>query len=288
MLQAGNPDNEILLYWPIHDVWAKYLNGTLFFPFKIHALEEWLIGTPFYTTAKNLMNRGYGVDFISDAFIAETKVVDGTLVLPGGTYKSLVIPDTDKMPLETLQKLIRLKKEGAQIIFEGLPESVPGFYQYREQNKKLDDLIRGNKEILQPTENSINSLKESELYPETLVNTGLKFIRRDIAGDKIYYLVNHSARDVNEYIPIQIEADNVVIYDPLTRKYGKAAIKSEAQRTLIKVHKRRATTRRPSPRSRCSTRSRSCSASSAWVSRSRRGCSRLESPPTCWIPRRCR
>src|SRR5690606_41192207 len=34
-LQAGRPDNEILLYWPVYDVWNNYLNGALFFQFKI-------------------------------------------------------------------------------------------------------------------------------------------------------------------------------------------------------------------------------------------------------------
>lgn len=236
MLQAGTPDNEILLYWPIYDVWDDYLNGSLFFQFKIHSLQEWLIGTPFYTTTRKLMNKGYGVDFISDAFIAEAKVVDGQLVLPGGTYKSIVIPDSDKMPLKTLEKLILLKKDGAHIVFEGLPESVPGFHRYEAQNKELKGLIEGNREILEPVANSISALNAMERYPETLVGTGLKFIRRDVEGNKIYYIVNHTAKAVEEFIPLQIKTDQVTIYDPLTQKHGKAAIKNKGATTLVKVN----------------------------------------------------
>src|SRR5690606_1285035 len=100
MLQAGKPDNEILLYWPIYDIWDQYLNGALFFQFKIHSLDEWLHGTNFYKTSQKLMEKGYGVDFISDAFIQKASVQNGRLVLPGGTYKSLVVPDCHNMPLE--------------------------------------------------------------------------------------------------------------------------------------------------------------------------------------------
>ena len=236
LLQAGNPDNEILLYWPVYDVWDSYLNGKLLFQFSIHSLEEWLLGTPFYSTAKNLMETGYGVDFISDSFIATAKVVDGDIVLPGVRYRCLVVPNTENMPLRTLQHIIKLKKEGAQIIFEGLPESVPGFYQYKVQKEKLANLIRENKEITTPSRNTINSLFERKLYPETLVNTGLKFIRREIAGEKMYFLVNHTHSDIRQYVPIQAATDEVVIYDPLTGSYGRAAIKKETRSTLVKVH----------------------------------------------------
>ena len=57
MLQQGKPDNEILLYWPIYDTWDKYQEGNLFFQFKIHSLSEWLYGTSFYDTTKNLMSK---------------------------------------------------------------------------------------------------------------------------------------------------------------------------------------------------------------------------------------
>ncbi len=235
MLQSGKPDNEILLYWPIYDTWGDNLGGTLFFEFKIHSLKEWLHGTPFYNTTKTLMDQGYAVDFISDSFIAQAKVIDGLIVMPGGNYKTMVIPDCNKMPLATLEKLIELKKQGAKIIFQGLPESVPGFNEYEKQNIELNTLIQSNKALIQPTSTLTNSLLDIQLHPESFVKTGLKFIRRDMNGDKIYFLVNHTKNTIYEYIPINIEAEEVVIYDPLTKLYGKALIKNEGKSTLVKV-----------------------------------------------------
>jgi len=182
------------------------------------------------------MEKGYGVDYISDAFIQKASVENGRLVLPGGTYKSLVVPDCRNMPLETLKKLIALKKQGARIIFEGLPESVPGFYRYKSKNKELSQSIKANLSDTSPVQNLDNALENAMVYPETLVATGLKYIRRDIDGEKIYYLVNHTAKGIDSFIPIRTQAEEVVILDPLTKLYGKAAIKKEDGITLVKVN----------------------------------------------------
>ncbi|GAA4294059.1 glycosyl hydrolase [Aestuariibaculum suncheonense] len=235
MLQSGQPDNETLLYWPIYDTWGKNLNNTLFFQFKIHSLDEWLHDTPFYKTCKSLMRKGYNADFISDEFIAKSSVKDGLIVLPGGTYKSLVVPDSEFMPLETLRKLMELKQSGAHIIFEGLPESVPGFNNYENQNKELSDLISNNENVFQPTTNLFIDLKAANVNPETLVETGLKFIRRDSNGEKIYYIVNHTSKTIDDFVPIAIGYKEVIILDPLTRNVGNAIVKKEENRTLVKL-----------------------------------------------------
>ena len=235
MLQQGESDNDILLYWPIFDTWGKYQKGTLFFQFKIHSLSEWLYETSFYDTTKSLIKKGYGVDFISDNFIAQAKVVKGKVSLPGGTFKSLVVPECKKMPLATLQKLLELKKAGANIIFEGLPESVPGFNEYQKQEQELKTLLTANTELVKPTTDIFTTLENAQIYPETLVNTGLKFIRRNVDGEKIYYVVNHTPKTIDEFIPIQIGNKEVVIFDPLNRNYGNAIVKKDANTTLVKI-----------------------------------------------------
>ncbi|WP_029272620.1 glycosyl hydrolase [Flavobacterium sp. KJJ] len=235
MLQQGKSDNEILIYWPIFDTWDKYQKGTLFFEFKIHSLQEWLHKTAFYDTTKNLMKKGYGVDYISDNFIAEAKVVDGKISLSGTTFKALVIPQTKKMPLATLQKLIELKKAGANIIFEGLPESVPGFNDYKNQEKELQNVLTANSELVKPDSDIFSALDAAKIYPETLVETGLKYTRRTVDGEKIYYLVNHTTKTIDDFIPLQVGNKEVVIFDPLNRDFGNAVVKKSDNITLVKI-----------------------------------------------------
>jgi len=235
MLQQGKSDNETLLYWPIFDTWDKNLKGTLFFQFKIHSLSEWLYETSFYDTTKSLIKKGYGVDFISDNFIAQAKVVDGKISLPGGTFKSLIVPACKKMPLATLQKLIDLQKAGASIIFEGLPESVPGFYDYKNQEQQLKALLEANKETVKPVTDIFKALENVQVFPETLVDSGLKYTRRIVDGEKLYYLVNHSSKPVEGFIPLQIGNKEVVIFDPLTKDFGNAIVNKNDKTTLVKL-----------------------------------------------------
>ncbi|MFL1011711.1 glycosyl hydrolase [Flavisericum labens] len=235
-LQAGNPDNETLLYWPIYDVWNTYLKGSLFFQFKIHSLEEWLHYEPFYNATKSLMEQGYATDFISDNFIEKATVSDGKINLPGGSYRALVVPDCKYMPLETLQKLIELKKAGAHIIFEDLPESVPGFLDYNSQNKSMQKLLSESAKLASKSTNLNSDLNAANIQPEALVETGLKYIRRAVDGEKIYYLVNHTANAVNKYIPINVTGKDIEIYDANKDLSGKALIKTENDKTWVKVY----------------------------------------------------
>ncbi|MBC3846552.1 glycoside hydrolase [Winogradskyella echinorum] len=235
LLQSGDADNDILLYWPIYDVWNSHLDASLFFQFKIHSLDEWLHNQPFYNTTKELMDKGYGLDFISDNFIKKADVVDGQLKLPGGLYKTLVVPTSTNMPLNTLKKLIELKKKGAKIVFQDLPQSVPGFKDYEAQNKVLQKIISENKEIIFPAKDIFSDINNAKALPETLVETGLKFIRRDHNGNKIYYLVNHTSDVIDEFIPVNVKSEQVTIYNPDTDTYGNAQIKAEGDKTLVRV-----------------------------------------------------
>ncbi|MFX0555398.1 glycosyl hydrolase [Maribacter sp. CXY002] len=236
LLQKGKPDNEILLYWPIHDVWDNYLKGDLFFQFKIHSLNEWLHGTSFYTIAKELAAEGYLTDFISDRFIEQLSFENGQLMTPGGRYMSLIVPDTDKMPLPTLEKLIQLKKQGASIIFDGLPESVPGFADYQKKNNRLEKIIAENENILKTSKTIFEDLTAVDIHPETIVTSGLKYIRRDIDGKKNYFLVNHTGATIKGSFPFQIKSNEIALYDPLTGKEGIANSYIKDGQTFIQLN----------------------------------------------------
>jgi hypothetical protein len=232
LLQRGNSDNEILLYWPIHDVWKKQLDNQLFFQFKIHSLKEWLYGTSFYDIAQLLAKTGYATDFISDRFVEQAYVENGKIVLPGAKYSSLVVPDSKTMPLKTLKKLISLQKEGGIIIFLGLPESVPGFKDHRARAKKMQDIIKSNSLLQKVAKDPRIALESSSIYPEELVETGLKFIRRAHLDSKIYYLVNHSSKDIDTVIPLNTNFSTVTLYDPQGDIRGRALPKKSFNGTL--------------------------------------------------------
>ena len=78
-------------------------------------------------------------------------------------------------------------------------------------------------------------MAEANVFPEKLIETGLKFIRRDFNGEKLYYIVNHTANTFNDYIPLQIGNKEVLILNPLTKEFGNALVEKNNTNTKVKI-----------------------------------------------------
>ena len=103
ILQSGQPDNDILLYWNIADFWMQ--PGDKLLPhLTVSNTRDWFTSQPIGRTAKELWDHGYAFDYVSDAQLKTAKVADGKIQMPGGNYKVIVVPDCKYMPLETYKQ----------------------------------------------------------------------------------------------------------------------------------------------------------------------------------------
>jgi hypothetical protein len=250
VLQAGKPDNELVVYWPIYDAWSN-TNG-LEMPLAIHGINEWLRPTNFYKSAMGLQKAGYSFDFISDRMLEHSGVINGQIstVASAQTRKVLVVPQCQYMPLETLDKIIQLAKDGATIVFQQLPQDVPGLNELSARREKLKSTLAslnfanagngvkkfsiGKGQILLSADIE-KALQLKGINGEALTQTGLKFIRREIPNGKYYYLVNHTAKAIDTNIPLNLKATSVVIMDPQSGAYGKATSSIANGKTLVHV-----------------------------------------------------
>lgn len=90
-------------------------------------------------------------------------------------------------------------------------------------------------ENFSPSEDIENSLKLSNIYPETLVESGLKYIRRADEDGKIYFLVNHTSKTIDEFIPLNSEEKSALILDPLNQNFGIAKTKISENKLQVKL-----------------------------------------------------
>ena len=84
-LQSGAPDNDILLYLPIYDLWAREKGSRDNLQFMtVHNASEWMNkGMAGYAkTQLQMWNRGYNFDSISDTQLQSVKFNNGTLQAP--------------------------------------------------------------------------------------------------------------------------------------------------------------------------------------------------------------
>ena len=250
ILQTGRPDNEILVYWPVYDIWDDTESHSLLQQLKIHDISEWLQPTPFYRTVRQLMEAGYSVDFISDQQLAKAKVDEKNIRLPGGNYQTLVFPPCERMPHTTFEQALKLAKAGANILFTDLPEDVPGLHKLEERRKALSSLKSpledkaqsdapsaipwGAGNIFQ-TKKLTKTLEDIGIQGERAAEFNLKFIRRNLPDGKYYYLVNHSGKAVNDFVPIASKTASAMLLDPQNGEKGLAQLEQEDGVTKVRL-----------------------------------------------------
>jgi len=230
VLQAGNADNQLLVYWPVYDQWndPKGMDKR----FTMHGVETWLYPTAFNKLVKVLEHTGYSTDFVSD------KMIDALAKKrTEGTAKVLVIPTCRFMPIETLENILTLAKKGTTIIFQNIPKDLSGYNDLDNRRKKFKMLlaelsfttnVQGLKQKSMGAGKLIletyvpDALQAGKVQREELTDFGLQFIRRDLGDGKYYYIVNHSAKAVDAYVPLNVSSGAALIMDPQNGRFGKA------------------------------------------------------------------
>ncbi len=141
VLQAGTSDNELLVYWPIYDVWSKPEGREMLI--KVHDIDAWLHPTPLYGQVTGLMKAGYSLDFVSDGMLAGARSVDGQIATAPSapSHRVLIIPQTRFMPPATLRHILRLAGEGATVVMQALPEDVPGLGELAARRRAQQALL---------------------------------------------------------------------------------------------------------------------------------------------------
>lgn len=250
VLQAGQSDNELIIYWPIYDTWANPKG--LDMPMAVHGIDSWLQPTNFYKSATELQKHGYSFDFVSDRMLKNSNVINGQISTNSRaqTRQVLVIPQCTYMPVETFSKIIALAKAGATIIIQKLPQDVPGLNHADARRQQLKAMLAaltftdaGNgvktcstgKGRILLSEDIVSALRLNNVRGEELTKTGLQFIRRQIPGGKYYYLVNHTANAIDKTIPINFYASSVMILDPQSGSYGMAKSMNINGKTIVHV-----------------------------------------------------
>jgi hypothetical protein len=219
-LQAAKPDQDLLLYFPIYDLWHSAGKKGKTHPMEVHSVVHQIKATPFGQSAARLTEQGYCFDFISDRQIRALKVENGVLLSSGGTrYKTLVLPPCEYLPLATLQTLVNLKIAGASIVFEArLPRSVNGLHQQAARQAEFRTLLSNFQAL--PVREINNLLLKNGVRRELLAEKGLAFIRKKTEKGTLYFIANLSGQYRAEVIRLASDAKALKFYDPLQNREG--------------------------------------------------------------------
>ena len=236
-LQNSRPDNDLLLYFPIHDIWTNQKKDSWLLQLDVHKYDDWFSATPAGKTTRYLWESGYTFDYVSDRqFTSLGSKQNQTGLAEGAKYRAILIPPTEYLPLSSLRKLVELAEEGTHVIFtEGYPEAIPGYLVSSDQQSEFEALLATLKEnsrveLLQ----DISAIDRIErLRPESMMQQGLDFIRKKHAGGHVYFITNLGDHFSEGLIRLAVSGEAAEILDPLTGKRGEADTQSVDGKTQI-------------------------------------------------------
>jgi hypothetical protein len=243
VLQQGKADHDVLLYWPVYDLWMG--GGTAELRFRVHD-PGWLKESACGEAARWMVDKGYAFDYISDTQVRRTKVENGALITGGkGNYRTLLVPAAGFMKISTLEHLIKLAGEGATILFwKHMPGDVPGWNEHESRKEELmsilegipaesgNSMVTGNGKILE-NDDLEKLLDLAKIRPEPMVGLGLQFVRRRMEDHKIYFIANQSAGRIDGWVGLAAPCGSALIMDPMTGKTGMAPIRGAGENTEI-------------------------------------------------------
>lgn len=232
-LQHSSPDNDMLLYFPIYDAWSERGRSMLrHFGAHTEDLTKEL--------SEMLMDGGYSFDYISDHQIQDLQSDEEYIKTKGGSYKTILIPACEYIPVESMKKLKELAEAGATVIFQNkLPMDVPGLSDLKARQKSYGDLVAN---INFTTEDKMDvakvgkgeficcgdipaMLKRCSVLPEEMASLGLWFNRVSRVEGTCYFIANWSGKAVDQWVKIESAGKEAAWFNPESGQIGKAKVK---------------------------------------------------------------
>ncbi|BET68495.1 glycosyl hydrolase [Opitutales bacterium ASA1] len=244
LLQHGEPDEDVLLYYPIHDTWSERGSESLHHFIGRPRDGMW----PWRRAAEALHTAGYGYDHVSDALLRECRW-DATEIASaaGARYRTVVVPEVRTMPIETIEHLFSLAQRGATVVFHrALPGDVPGLHRSAQRLSRLQvftEALQRSGTIADGVttlewgrgrvfagEDVAAILGRAGLAREKLVDQGLRFVRRKDADGAFYFLHNSGATAVDGWVPLRDAEEAMVVLDAMTGRVERGLVRTGAGR----------------------------------------------------------
>ncbi|MET0647897.1 MAG: glycosyl hydrolase [Pyrinomonadaceae bacterium] len=230
-MQQGRADNDVLLYYPVHDMWSEPGKERL-----VHVGGGHDVGIT-QADAQDLLDAGYSFDLVSDRQLARVTWSQVALSAGGRFYQVIVLPETRFVPAETFEKLMGLARQGATVVVrKSMPSDVPGLNNLDARRADFGRLVSQLKFSNTDTtgvrsasvgagrfllgDDLTNLLAYADVRREAMVERGLSFTRRAYAGGAQYFILNRGNAPVEGWVPIATGASAAAVFDALTGEAG--------------------------------------------------------------------
>jgi hypothetical protein len=202
LLRQGTPAIDVAVYLPTHDAFAGFTLGRD----SVNQAMDGLIGP---NLVPAILDAGYNFDFTDD----------GAILAKGIAHKILIVPNVERIPLATYQKIAEYAAKGGKVIFtRRLPSMAPGL-----RDEGDTPMIRELSGKFQPTEEAkLGDALHAALPPDFTLPPEVGVVHRKLPYAEVYFLANTSNRPVKAKAAFRVKDLLSAWWDPTTGKTAKA------------------------------------------------------------------
>ncbi len=234
LMRQGQPANDVAFYLPNSDAWAGFVNP------KVHYLIEALKDRVGEHAVAQVLEAGFNLDFIDDDVLSKLgKIEGGTLAMGTNRYKAVVLPNVEKMPLATLQKLDEFARAGGIVIAaRRKPASLPAYNAKPEERAQFSALAQSLFEGTKPRAHFVSDDQQLGAKLAALTQPDVKltpavadigFIHRRTPEADIYFLANSTNQTQRVNATFRVTAGRAELWNPLTGSVAMRHVEPTAQ-----------------------------------------------------------
>jgi hypothetical protein len=229
MLRQGAPANDVAIYLPTDDAWARFSLGNA----TVSEAMDGLLGPHLIA---RLLEAGHGFDSIDDAAINRLgKVEKGALAVNANRYPIVILPGVERMPVVTLQKLEGFARQGGILIStRRTPSLAPGLMgqgtetgRVRELSQRLFEGSNAPGYFAKDDNLELGQLLRRLAAPDvTLLPAAAEvgFVHRRSAFADVYFLANSGNQARSVQATFRVEKMAAEWWDPFTGKVYPASV----------------------------------------------------------------
>jgi hypothetical protein len=216
LMRQGKPANQVAVLLPTDDAWASFRPSQTTIT---GAMSSRLITRELMSA---ILSAGYNVDFIDADAINSVGL---------GTHQILVLPPTDRIPLETLKKIAAFTAAGGKTISVGRAPSIdPEGKTLSELTSLSKRLFDADRQTLVADEAHLPAALAAEVKPDfqlpesdSVARSQLGFIRRKLSNADVYFVVNTGNQPIDTTASFTTLHKTAELWNPDTAEASSAS-----------------------------------------------------------------
>ncbi|HTY64452.1 MAG TPA: glycosyl hydrolase [Acidobacteriota bacterium] len=197
LLRQGAPANDIAFYLPVSDAYAGFSPGNV-------NLIESLRNRVGSEAVGAVLDAGFNLDFFDDDVLRQAgRIENGALALGPSRYRAVVLPNVERIPLDTYRMLDDFAHSGGIIIASRRqPAMAPGFAATEAEETEIRRISRDlfsssskNSRMVEDEKTQLAAALRTMLSPDLALAPEIPeigFVHRKTGDAEIYFLANSS------------------------------------------------------------------------------------------------